>query len=110
MTTLDPTVTINHSGMKSCMWREDEASNGVYHLVNEQEDVVMVNDEIGFSARYLKYHDSLKFHRPTNKDAINDPVQKIWKDCATGARLDNATGVAPFRLSIAPTAALCRCR
>ena len=52
----------------------------------------MVNDEIGFSARYLKYHDSLKFHRPTNKDAINDPVQKIWKDCATGARL-NSRGI-----------------
>ena len=51
----------------------------------------MVNDEIGFSARYLKYHDSL-FHRPTNKDAISDPVQKIWKDCATGARL-NSRGI-----------------
>jgi hypothetical protein len=38
--TLDPTVTINHSGMKSCMWREDEASNGVYHFVSEQEDVL----------------------------------------------------------------------
>ena len=52
----------------------------------------MVNDETGFSARYLKYHDSFKFHRPTNKDAINDPVQKIWKDCATGARL-NSRGI-----------------
>ena len=31
-------------------------------------------------------------HRPTNKDTIDDPVQKIWKDCATGARL-NSRGI-----------------